>query len=126
VAGGLGLMRPLKRLPLRAIGRHLLLVLYWIPVVQEEVLSVWQQHRPVYQVRQGRGRGGLWRHSTGLLADLMGRLAVKVEGVTDAMAAGELSIEPPLLSPLLRCGFKDRLTLLLAAAAAAIWFWGVP
>jgi energy-coupling factor transport system permease protein len=118
VTGGLGLVQPLKKLPLRAIGRHLLLVLYWAPVVQEEILAVWR--------RGGVAPVAWWRCGPALLADLIKRLAAKAEALADDMMAGERQVEPRFPPPLLCRGGKERVTLLLVAVAAVAWFGVLP
>lgn len=97
------LLAPLERigLPAAAIGEFVQLVLYFVPILQEEVRKVADSHRPDAKVKRN-----LWQRckAVGVLVEpLVLRLVDRADQLAHQVAAGQPVLEP-LQLPAFRAG----------------------
>lgn len=122
VAALLAVLQPLRRvLPVSRIGRHVLIMLMWLPLVQDQIFAL--QHPWVGATRTiPRQKNGVGMEVSGMID----RLLVAAEGLVDAILAGDhprLNVLPSLAA---RVSLPEVGMLLVALIFLPFWFWGLP
>ncbi len=117
-----GIMRPFRNiLPVNRLGRHALLVLIWVPIVQDEIFAV-HQHRLQAAVCRRRGLNRV-------LVDLfhmIDRLLVTAENLVETVMVGDhplLNLSPSTTE---KCKRSEVGMVLMSLVFLWFWFWGLP
>jgi len=116
------MMRPFRNMmPVNRIGLHVLLVLIWVPIVQDEIFVAHRQRKQSEECR----RRGLSAVITDLY-QMIDRLLVSAENLVEAVMHGDHSLMDLSATNTDTQRMLELWMLLLSLIFMSIWFWGLP
>lgn len=118
----MGMMRPFKRiLPVNRLGLHVLLVLIWVPIVQDEIFAA-HQDRPQAQGCRQHG----WKGVIVDLFNMIDRLLVTAESLVETVMVDDHPLLKLSWSNTKKHKRSEAVMLLMSLVFLSFWFWGLP
>lgn len=122
LAAVLVVMRPVEGLvPIHRVARHGMLVLMWLPRVQDEVLAFMDARKAAVGAHCYGVAG--WVSEFGHLFD---RLILATDTMADAVLGGEVPVSVEGAGVAHRLAFRDLGIFFVVGIFAFVWFWGLP